>query len=84
MPDRSDLKRAAAWRLDGARHGLNLTMQDFTDRYGISYGQALDIVAKRSFPSLATRTLIEAIRLDPDLIARAAALARGHYGPPLK
>lgn len=85
MTERDDLKFRAMCRLDNTRaHLLGLTMRDFTDRYGISYGQALDIVQRRSLPSLATRTLIEAIRLDPDLIARAAVAARDVYGRAIK
>jgi len=81
MPrDRDDLKREAKYRLCHTRaHLLNMTQQDFAERFGISYGQAIGIECARALPSLATRTLIEAIRLDPDLIARAAANARAVY-----
>ena len=85
QPDRKELKREAMYRLCGTRaHILHMTLRDFADRYGISYGQTMEIEQQRSLPSLATRTLIEAIRLDPDLIARAAANARGIYGCAIK
>ncbi len=80
MPrDRDDLKREAMYRLCHTRALLNMTQQDFAERFGISYGQAIGIECARALPSLATRTLIEAIRLDPDLIAKAAANARQVY-----
>lgn len=85
MIDRSALKRQAMHRLCSTRaHMLNLTLRDFAEQYGISYGQAMDIEQMRSLPSLATRTLIEAVRLDPELIARAAASARAVYGTAIK
>ncbi|WP_093398476.1 hypothetical protein [Sphingomonas sp. OK281] len=79
------MKRQAMHRLCSTRaHMLNMTLRDFADQYGISYGQAMDIEQMRSLPSLATRTLIEAVRLDPELIKRAASMTRTIYGSAIK
>ena len=78
--DQHSLKKVVAWRFAGTRSLQRMTQQDFADRFGLTYSQALDIEHARSLPSMATRTLLEAIRLDPELVARAAESAREHYG----
>lgn len=85
MTDRREMKRQVMHRLCSTRaHILKMPLRDFAERYGLSYGQAMDIEQMRSLPSLAARTLIEAIRLDPELVARAAASARDVYGRAIK
>lgn len=85
MKDRDALKQAAMFRLcDTRARVLKMTLRDFAERFGISYGQAMDIEQARSLPSLAARTLIEAARLDPDLVTRAAANAKAIYGRAIK
>lgn len=57
-------------------HDLRLTQQEFAERFGFGLGSLRDLEQARGCPSRAARTLIEAIRLDPQLIERAAKKAR--------
>ena len=54
-----------------------LTQKAFGERYGIPLGTLKDLEQHRNLPSAAMRVLVEAISLDPDLIARAARNVEG-------
>lgn len=69
-----------AFRIRRASRGLKgfhcLSQAEFAERFGLSLGAVKDAEQGRSVPSLAMRTLLEAIALDPALVARAAEQAR--------
>lgn len=57
-------------------YDLRLSQKQFSKRFGFGLGALRDLEQGRGCPSMAARTLIEAIRLDPDLVARAAEEAK--------
>jgi len=51
---------------------LHLSQRQFADRFGLSLGAIRDVEQGRVRPSLALSVLVEAIALDPVLMATAA------------
>jgi transcriptional regulator with XRE-family HTH domain len=53
-------------------HALDLSQREFADRFGLAYATMRDLEQGRSKPNYATEVLIEAIRLNARLVAKAA------------
>ena len=69
---REDLTRIQPQiRPASVRHLLRLTQEQFADRFGIPLGTLRDWEQGRREPDMTARTLMRAISMDPDLIARA-------------
>lgn len=69
---REDLTRIQPQiRPASVRHLLRLTQAEFADRFGIPLGTLRDWEQGRREPDMTARTLMRAISMDPDLIARA-------------
>ena len=69
---REDLTRIQPQiRPSTVRHQLQLTQEQFADRFGIPLGTLRDWEQGRREPDTTARTLMRAISMDPDLIARA-------------
>jgi len=54
---------------------LDMTQQDFADRFGLSIGQLKDQEQGRAYPTRPFKVLAAAIELNPRLVARAARVA---------
>lgn len=53
-------------------HGLGLSQRAFAAQFGLAYATVRDLEQGRAKPNYATEVLLEAIRLNPRLVARAA------------
>lgn len=58
---------------------LHLSQTAFAQRFGLSFGQVKDQEQGRAKPTAAFRTLVVAIELDPELIEKAATIAKTRW-----